>query len=509
MNFPDRPSHGLLATWLQDGPFLTGALLCAAAAYGLMSLAWPPGPGVDLRSYLEYYFDLGPDVRLFRTWGSAQILGWMVQLNYSNFKLTAMFCYLLMVASVYYVASPFGRVAARVATIVIILHFDLNGLFHHVSSDMLASLGTMALSVLLVRFHRTPRLLAAVLLGAFTFLTVLLRPASMLFVVLGLYPLVSLGINRRNGMLSLVFLITFTAGWLGYCGYNWFNYGVFSLTKINTQLYWPAYSLFMRNPMFSRDNGPVSQELFDQVERILLSQEIYRTHGIDTEQFFHKRDIRMWSDLNYLDSLQPGLVRKAAFEAIHKNPMGFLLRSMILPFYHLMTDDDHLSLPLPLPETVPPTNHGLEKSFNSTLKDDIHGHTTVSNDRPAKWSASEVERKLKMIDGLVNGLIKKGDYQTGYLIKTLLIPIMPPMLLFLGAAVLLLGRWRETNVRLLLLLLMAVTAVIAANAQFAHMVRLRLPYDPILIIGGLVGLKGHSYFRKILMLDRSHGQARD
>jgi hypothetical protein len=81
------------------------------------------------------------------------------------------------------------------------------------------------------------------------------------------------------------------------------------------------YRVVEMDRIVSPDNGPVSRELGQVVQRELLSKEPYRSYGIDLDEFFTSRSDRMFGDLTSLAGSVD--LQAVAHEAIRSHPGTF------------------------------------------------------------------------------------------------------------------------------------------------------------------------------------------
>lgn len=477
----DHPLH--FSKTFSDRIFIIPVLIFAVLSYVLVLQAWPSLTGVDMSSYLEHYFQTTLEASPFRPVGASMMIGWISEFNYPGAATWMLFFYLILILSVYYVARLFGVMAARVATLLLVCHVQLTAFSKDIGSDVLMGVALALWCVLIVRFYRHDKLSIDAMQGFASFFPLLIRPSALILIVFALHPLVRFGISRRTVLRAIVFALAFLAGANGYALFNHVKYGEYYYVK-DAGVQWLSYNMFLYTHMLARENGPRSQKLFDLVEQEILTHPIYQEKKITIDDFFHSnRDIRKMDDLQYLnDRYDKGILLDAALEAFKENPVHVTIHVILLPIYKLFNRPIDLSLPIQ--ERVPPQAKMMSTSVNSLSN---HVHVEVSPEHLAKQ---------REIDKTISKLTKEGNYNLCVIYRYFIFDIFPPIGFFLVLSLLLLGQVRQDEVRILLLMELLCFVIVAASAQFTPMTRLRLPYDFIFILAGVIGLLGnHSLTR--------------
>ena len=158
-----------------------GAALLVATAFvvfAIQSLGWPVGPGRDLAAYLTVYVGLGP---------GDGVLPWAML---SRTPVAP-----LVIGGVLDTGSPvvvvvFGRGAAVLVAIALLLYPGLGVLFHGLSGDLVFAAAFAVWTAIAVECALRPSVARFALLGVATGLLALVRPANQAFLVVGLLPLV-------------------------------------------------------------------------------------------------------------------------------------------------------------------------------------------------------------------------------------------------------------------------------------------------------------------------------
>ncbi|MBF0347184.1 MAG: hypothetical protein HQL81_05905 [Magnetococcales bacterium] len=457
---------GFVATIRESKWFLFALFVMSSILFLVASLAWPVQHGSTLGAFLDYYYNLD---RSLRTIGSSMIIGGLLESGYAAVNAFIYLGYIAYLFSSFYIARLFGVTFARIVAVLIVLHVQSMVFFHFFGSDMLSCIATALWAALMVRFHANETWTAPILMGLATFSLALIRPGSLLFVLFAIYPLFCRSWSLRNLGQSLAFVLAFVVGFVSYAGFNYINYGFFgmihSTDQGNTKAMFPGMSLFLNNPIYERSNGPYSEELFALVETKLIGNAercpICIKKNLTVDSFFKSQLEGNWIALLAVEEeFSPGLIRKAAIETIVKHPAKYFIKSILFPAFHLSNMAIEIYLPL--------EGSGTHKK-------------STTNNTPSKAAA--------MIDYMDS---QPGNYQLAFLLKYSLFNLLPPMMYFMLASLLIVFN-SQKEYRLLLVLLLPAFAVFFLHIHMSLFSRLRLPYDFLFIIGGLAGLVGNRF----------------
>lgn len=525
MNKPfifDHPIN-IRETLFQDRFFLLTVGIVGVLSFLFVSLGDPPGLGVDFMSYIRAYCDVG-DARLFRPVGVSYVIGLIASMSYSYYKAALLVIYLIYLLAVYYATRIFGIVEARIITLVILLHFEVNMLFHHLGGDNLMVLGVALWTALVVRLYKIRTASVSIILALATLGLVQIRPTGVLFCMIGVYPLVCYGLTLRNMLNSMVFFLTFFAAIFGVYGSSPIQGG-----ETNASL--PGFHLFMVTELFSKDNGPASQALFHLVETELLTKPPYTDYNVDIDTFFSARsDVRMFSDLVYVDFMfQEGIVRKAALEAIIKHP-GAFLKSWTNKFFFLLTHsygfntvgvtNSSESLPSKISDQhdiqQPPTQTNrklkigerIPYSYSSgkEIVEKMRKKSFNTDTPPANLESSSAALLKDLSDRVAQYAKLEGSYQPGLFTSYFLAKIVPPMFFFFIVSFLLIFHVRWLEIRLLFLMFVPAFGVVLVSSLFTSAyesaVRYRMPYVFLFVMIGVAGLFGNRTFRNLFRPDK-------
>ncbi|MBF0212576.1 MAG: hypothetical protein HQM00_03305 [Magnetococcales bacterium] len=490
----------------RDRHFLFWSLLFACAMFFLVSLGFPVQPGIDFSSYLNHFYHLSDEAMVYRTGGSSLLIGLISQQGYAFFVGSIVLLYLLFLVAVYGVASPFGVTVARVTMVLMVLHVLLTTRMHFVDGDTVLIVGVAVWAWLAMWLLQNRSLLASGILGLSTVGLVLIKPTGLLFLGYGLYPLLCHGFSWLNFRRSLVFVVAGVVGVLGVATYNHVRYDRFMVAD-QANATFPAISLFRTNHLFARENGPHSQRLFDLVQVKLIDTPHYQAHRIDIHTFFSRWDPVGWGDFSSLDRFDPGVIRKAALEAIARHPGKFLLWSILYPGYQMFVAtslkeatverpfaarSDAAGAARPLPEGTSATIAGgkpplLTVGYNSLpqIIAELNADSLASQDPVRVREIQEVSGLLSRTDDYYHRSL---HFYAAQLVESLLTPVMPPMLLFLVLALFGLRRWRDPHLRALLLMVLIAVVVVIFSSMVDVSARYRVPFDLLFILAGVVGL---------------------
>lgn len=308
----------------------------ALAVYGLQSIALPVVPGRDLGTYLFFYVQMFewdsvlPMSMLFRTPVAPLVVGGSLDLvgGYATQALMAVL-YATSIVCWTRVALVFGRRAALLTAIALLLYPGYGILFHMLSSDSICAFVFAVWSLLLTRAWLEPTVARFSLLGAATAAAALTRPGYQVLVVFALLPLV-LAIPWRArvtaALASLCVVVALLGAWTVN---NGLRYDDYALAR-GGGAFFPFYRAFTTDRIVSPDNGDASRELAEAVRRELLPEEPYRSYGITLERFFGNGGSREFEDVVGLTDRTWGWdtdyaqMREAGLEAVRAEPWRYL-----------------------------------------------------------------------------------------------------------------------------------------------------------------------------------------
>ncbi len=323
-----------------------GAALLVAAAlivHVIQSLGWPTGPGRDLESYLGVYVDFWhtdavfPWEMLSRTPVAPLVVGGLLDLG--SPLVVELVAALLFAGSILLYARTallFGRGPAVLVGAALVLYPGYGIVFHELASEIVFSAGFAVWTAVIVRAALLPSIWRFAGAGAATALIALTRPANQAFLVVAILPLLLAGSWRarlgRTAAFACVALVLIGS----WAATNLWRYDDLAVTR-GTQASFPLFRAFIIDHIVHPDNGAASRQLADAVERNLLTEEPYRSYGIDLATFFSRGSPREHEDLISLSDRVWGwdsdyeVLGRVAREAVRAHP-GTYARSVLEDF---------------------------------------------------------------------------------------------------------------------------------------------------------------------------------
>jgi len=308
------------------------------AVYALQSIALPVIPGRDFGTYLRFYDQMWewesvlPMSMLFRTPLAPLVIG--VSLDAAGGYGAQVVLAVLYAASILAwsrAALAFGRRAALLTAVVLLLYPGYGILFHGLASEPIAAAAVAAWALALSRAAVRPTPARFGLVGLGIAAAALSRPGNQVLLLFALLPLVlSIPWRRRIACTAAALAVAalLLGGWAVNNGLRYDDYTV----ARGGNAYLPFFRTFTTDHIVSPDNGPASRELADRVERELLTQEPYRSYGVTAERFFALGADREFEDVVNLTE-HPELAEK---DGVVATPM--LVRELPLPARKLVGD---------------------------------------------------------------------------------------------------------------------------------------------------------------------------
>ena len=309
------------------------ALLIGASAlvWTLQSIAWPVVAGRDLGTYLRYYaqmWDLHavlPQAMVGRTPVTPLVAGLTLEAGGWAVELLMIVLFVASVVAWTLAAASFGRRPAALVAVLLLLYPGYGALFHQFSSDALSAAGFAFWSLAAVRISLRPRATAFALLAVGLVLLVLIRPSNQVLLAFGLLPLFLDGPWRERIGRSAAFLGTAIVLLAVWSAHNAWRYDDFTVAR-GAGIAIPFFRAFEEERIVAPENGPASRRLADAVEQHLLTEEPYRSYGIDLDDFFTSGSGRMTEDAASLSDRVFGwdsdykTLQEAGIEAVKKHP---------------------------------------------------------------------------------------------------------------------------------------------------------------------------------------------
>ena len=370
-------------TWVGTRSSAVALFVLALGVFALRSIVVPVHPGRDMPRYIQGYVQFVHDYLVLpvvvSTRGPLAALGVGIPLEIGGAAAAAWLA-LLYAGSIVawgFVAIRFGPRAA-ILTVGLLLAYPGYGiLFHGLASDALFAAAFAGWAVVLSRAVLQPSIAAFAAAGFGMGLLTLVRPGNQALIAISLVPLLVRGPwSRRLQWVASFFIasVVVTQGWRAVADWRFgdsvglrpstavlltalalcalFLPGVWrrraALVAVpvlvvavavvairglpnpvefgRTLAQTPSSSVFLfrvfeMDRIVDPENGPASRELALVVERDLLTQEPYRSYGIDVDEFFSSGSDRMFVDLNTLGDRVD--LQTVTDEAIRAHPWAF------------------------------------------------------------------------------------------------------------------------------------------------------------------------------------------
>jgi hypothetical protein len=356
--------------------------MLSLAVFALQSVILPAYPGRDMARYLQTFVQLGYHVPVYpavlNTRGPLAALGVGVPLELGGWVAEVFLgvLYALSILAWGRVALSFGPRAAVLTSALLLVYPGYGILFHELASDALFAASFAGWAILLSRAIQRPSVKAFLVVGLGIGVLVLVRPANQVLLVMALLPLVlrapwrdrimwlagsfvpavaltqgwkalaelrygsAVALMPSTGLLAIALVLVtllLPAPWrgrvgllvallvvavLGLRGWPGQNPGQYLRSvKQNASLQF-LYRAFELDRIVSPQNGPASRRVAAVVRRELLTQEPYRSYGVDINEFFSSGSDRVFGDMTNV--VGPDDLAAATREAIRRHRKTFV-----------------------------------------------------------------------------------------------------------------------------------------------------------------------------------------
>jgi hypothetical protein len=512
-----------------------GALVLAGVAlavYGLQSIALPIVPGRDFGTYLRFYVQMFewnsplPMTMLFRTPVAPLLVGGSLDLlgGYGTQALMAAL-YAGSIVCWVRVALVFGRRAALVTAVALLLSPGYGILFHMLSSDSVCAFAFALWALVLTRALLVPAIFRFALLGLATAGVALTRPGYQVLVVFAAAPFfLSIPWRVRVGAAaSLVSVVVVLLG--AWTVNNGLRHDDYALAR-GGGAFFPFYRAFTTDRIVSPANGPASRELAAAVRDELLPEEPYRSYGITLDEFFENGGPREFEDVVGMTDRLWGWdtdyakMRDVALEAVRVNPWPYA-RGVGATVLDELWSPLHVALPRgtsPPPDTgeaaqattgggespgqeLPPPSEGEQIPaarlgfFSTTPDGSVTEVWTSATDHGLVFSDPDAARRFAMIDAEAADLDALVPPYGGSSWLTLQFSrsskVFPPPLLWLLVGLVGWAWRRPAHGALAVALAGAALLVVSFQALAVYsIIEFAVPVTPALIVFGAAGLTG-------------------
>jgi hypothetical protein len=507
----------------------TAALFALALlVYALQSVALPVVPGRDFGTYLRFYVQMFewdsvlPMSMLYRTPVAPLLVGGWLDLlgGYATQALMAVL-YAASIVCWVRVALCFGRRAALLTAIALLLYPGYGILFHMLSSDSVCAFVFAVWGLLLTSAWREPTVPRFALLGVATAAAALTRPGYQVLVVFALLPLVLAIPWRIRLTASLAYVCVVAALLGGWAVNNGLRYDDYALAR-GSGAFFPFYRAFTTDRIVSPGNGDASLELAEAVRRELLPQEPYRSYGITLERFFENGGPREFEDVVNLTDRTWGWrsdyaqMRDVGLEAVRAEPWtyargvaGTMLDELWSPL-HIALPGETEPAPVPAPElepageraAQPPTPSEGEQIpaarqgfFTTTPDGSVTEAWTSATDHSLVFSSPEAEQRFARLEAATGRLDLLVPPYPGNAWLTLQFSrsskLFPPPLLWLIVG-LVAWLWRRPAQPGIAVCIAAAGLCIVAFQALAiySIIEFAIPVAPAFVVVGSAGLLG-------------------
>jgi hypothetical protein len=357
----------------------------ALVVYGIESIVLPAYAGRDMARYLQAFVQLGYHVPVYpavlTSRGPLAILGVGVPLEIGGWaaELWLALLFALSIVAWARVAFFFGRRAALLTSVLLLVYPGYGILFHQLASDSLFAATFAGWALLMTKATVQPSIRAFLFAGLATGVLVLVRPDNEVLIVMSLVPLLLRGPWReRLSWVASFFVaaVVVSQVWTAFAEWRWgavvslkpsslligiavvlipfllrppwrlrvaAALGVLAVVFLSVKG-WPGesptayvrlksqaltsqfmYRTFELDKIMSPDNGPASRKVAGVVQRDLLTQEPYRSYGVTVHEFFASGSDRVFGDMT--DVVPGNELASATREAIDQHT-GTFVRSI-------------------------------------------------------------------------------------------------------------------------------------------------------------------------------------
>jgi hypothetical protein len=275
-----------------DGWTGAGVLfVLALVAYWLEALAWPLQRGRDSWDYWLYYLQLLDHhppfsaVMVFRTPVTPLVTGLPMQIGGAPLlEIVMSIIYAAAIVGWAWAARPFGRVAAQIAGVVVLLLFPYAAMFHEVSSDFIFGALLAPWCGLVIRAVLRPTSTLLIGVGLLTAALTLTRPAGQILVLVAVaVPLVAVGSWRARGVRFATAVAAAVVPLAVWAGVNSIRYDDFTVAR-GGKAWVPFYKVLSLREI-DPANGPASKRLAGLIERDILTLPQYRKLHVDLHTY--------------------------------------------------------------------------------------------------------------------------------------------------------------------------------------------------------------------------------
>lgn len=470
--------------------------------------AFPLHFGPDGIIFSDYFVDIFnkdsvfPMILTYRMPVAPLLYGFLLKIG--GVVLTSIICQimsLICIPLIYLLANSWGKIAARISSIFLIVLVPFQIIFHQINSDALFGFAAIIMFVFFKYLIINKNLKYAAFFGISTAFLILIRPsgifAVILIILLFFIKIKFKLILKLIGIYALSLLIVISP----FLTYKIIKFNDFSLSRGS------SYMEFMRiytlqEPLFNPKNGPYSEKLTQLAEEHLINSDFYKKYNITIEKFLnHRPNRRFFGDLVALVDKTQGwntdykLLRQVAFESIKANPFSYL-KNLLLDIFKLSILEQSIQEPVQKEEIA---------NFKTTtlLKDEsIYAEPDEGELIPYSktwWMLSSPDNNLPTLQELekfdtklmplISGIVKSESNLKLYeLVKRTWSLIQLPFWVFWIFAIIsiILSKKNNRILAIAIVVFYVITIVGTLYSQPLYL-RYRLPLDPLFMLIGISG----------------------
>lgn len=310
----------------------------SVAVFCIYYQLWAVHAGRDFETYISYFVQMWPDkpvdhlLMLYRTPGAPLFFGVLHKIGGVNLVAVGL-CLLYGVGNTLFydvIRRSWNRVEAIVWLCIIFLLSLYNWTYHTVASESLYCFSIMLLSWGLFKAFEGQTLKRWIFVGIAVVIAVMIRPGSLVLIVLCASPLAApLDTLKKKMQYSLIMVVTISIPLFIYSSINYVRYGDFVVTRGSNTLI-PAFRCFLLDHSMKESNGPASEKLALLISENILPTQMYQKYNVDIDLFFASGDPCMFYDLVNVSDRVYGwdsnyaVIKDAAMEAVKADPWGYL-----------------------------------------------------------------------------------------------------------------------------------------------------------------------------------------
>jgi hypothetical protein len=501
-----------------------GALLAAAAlVFVIHATAWPLSSGRAGEFQLLYYLDFSnrdPQLPALAGYPPVAPLLFGGLLDHFGGHATELMlggCFSAAIWFAYRSGTAWGDGTGLMVAALLLLHASYGALFHRIDSDVLFATVFLAWLSDALRNAAVHNIALYARHGLLVALLILTRPTNVVFLAFVLYPLCFSSSPLAQRLLrAAAFMLAAGAVLSGWALVEHARFGQVGSRFRNAA---PMYGLMANTRSVGPQNGPASAALAEAVQQEILTQEPYKSRGIDLQRFFSDGSGRAYEALVALSDRKWGweskyrILGETVAETIQRNPGEFIL-AVNRVFVHTFILRDQFPVQWPASPVAPDFREtGEAKGRDEPAADrrtfppaELAWHEATPDQRYAHATGRDLSASLYSSYRNLRG--RSFGYRHGSPVVAEIVnaggkPFVP-MIVFLGVAFLgmpflaVRTAVKPAEIMLILMVLMAVGLMLLSSALVPATLEYRLPLDPLFLLAALVGGRALVRGRRVL-----------